>query len=90
MDPELVKSLINAPFFRDKTIAQGAATSVLVATSPTLEGVGGWYFEDCHESEVVHPEPGGGVLASGVAEYALNRENAQRLWELSLGVVQAA
>ncbi|WP_069466010.1 SDR family NAD(P)-dependent oxidoreductase, partial [Actinacidiphila rubida] len=33
-----------------KTPEQGAATSVLVATSPLLEGVGGRYFEDCEEA----------------------------------------
>ena len=31
-----------------KTPAQGAATQVFVATSPTLEGVNGAYFEDCN------------------------------------------
>ena len=34
-----------------KTPEQGAATSVLVATSPLLDGVGGRYFEDCNEAE---------------------------------------
>lgn len=33
-----------------KTTQQGAATSVLLAVSPLLEGVGGRYFEDCHEA----------------------------------------
>lgn len=35
-----------------KTPQQGAATSILVATSPLLDGVGGRYFEDCNEAEV--------------------------------------
>ena len=30
---------------------QGAATTVLVATWPGLEGIGGRYFEDCNEAE---------------------------------------
>jgi len=30
-----------------KTIEQGAATSVLLAASPDVEGVSGWYYEDC-------------------------------------------
>ena len=34
---------------------QGAATSVLVATSPLLDGVGGRYFEDCTEAELNQP-----------------------------------
>ena len=64
MDPEQVAQLraaaattgattqtINGAPIRFKTIAQGAATSVLVATSPQLEGIGGRYFEDCNEAE---------------------------------------
>jgi NAD(P)-dependent dehydrogenase (short-subunit alcohol dehydrogenase family) len=35
--------------FHWKTPEQGAATSVLPATSPLLEGIGGRYFEDCNE-----------------------------------------
>ncbi|MBF6468363.1 SDR family NAD(P)-dependent oxidoreductase [Nocardia beijingensis] len=61
-----------------KTPQQGAATSVLVAASPLLDGVGGRYFEDCGEAEV-------GVLSArnGVAEYALDPEAAARLWQVS-------
>jgi NAD(P)-dependent dehydrogenase (short-subunit alcohol dehydrogenase family) len=36
-----------------KTAEQGAATSVLLATSPQLEGIGGRYFEDCNEASVI-------------------------------------
>ena len=66
---------------RLKTAEQGAATSILVATSPDLEGVGGRYYEDCAEATVVERrgEWGGG----GVAPYALDADNADRLWELS-------
>ena len=68
---------------RFKTIAQGAATSVLVATSPQLEHVGGRYFEDCNEAPVLAGENLGGH-AAGVAAYAVDPDNAKRLWELSL------
>ncbi|MBL7495955.1 SDR family NAD(P)-dependent oxidoreductase [Frankia sp. CNm7] len=62
-----------------KTPEQGAATSVLVATSPLLDGVGGRYFEDCNEAEV-------GVLSArnGVAPFALDPDAAARLWDVSL------
>ena len=40
------------PEFR-KTPQEGAATSILVATSPLLDGIGGRYFADCNESEPV-------------------------------------
>lgn len=36
-----------------RTVEQGAATSALLATSPLLEGVGGRYFVDCNETEIV-------------------------------------
>ncbi|HEY4398076.1 MAG TPA: oxidoreductase, partial [Acidimicrobiia bacterium] len=71
-----------------KTPEQGAATSVLVATSPQLEGIGGRYFEDCNEAAVVDPSTSG-VGGSGVAPYALDPGNAKRLWDLSLRMLQA-
>ena len=67
-----------------KTPEQGAATSVLLATSPQLAGIGGRYFEDCNEAEVLAP---GDESRDGVAAYALDRGNADRLWELSLGLI---
>ena len=62
-----------------KTPEQGAATSILVATSPLLDGVGGRYFDDCNEAEV-------GKLSArnGVAEYALDPDAAARLWQVSV------
>jgi NAD(P)-dependent dehydrogenase (short-subunit alcohol dehydrogenase family) len=68
-----------------KTPEQGAATSVLVATSPALEGVGGRYFEDCNEAPVVDRRPEGS--SGAVARYALDPEGAERLWEVSLALL---
>jgi NAD(P)-dependent dehydrogenase (short-subunit alcohol dehydrogenase family) len=65
-----------------KTTEQGAATSVLLAVSPDLEGVGGRYYEDCREAEVIERREG--YAAAGVAPYALDPRNAERLWEESL------
>jgi NAD(P)-dependent dehydrogenase (short-subunit alcohol dehydrogenase family) len=67
---------------RLKTPAQGAATSVLLAASPLVEGVGGCYFEDCNEAPVLHVRPEAGM--GGVAAYAIDPGNAWRLWEVSL------
>jgi NAD(P)-dependent dehydrogenase (short-subunit alcohol dehydrogenase family) len=64
-----------------KTPEQGAATSVLLATSPQLRGVGGRYFDDCNESETI-ANRGDGI--HGVAPYALDPANAERLWDVSL------
>ncbi|MFE1982083.1 SDR family NAD(P)-dependent oxidoreductase [Streptomyces mirabilis] len=63
-----------------KTVEQGAATSVLLATSPLLEGVGGRYFVDCNETEVIDRRSG---TLHGVARYAVDPDNARRLWTLS-------
>ena len=68
-----------------KTIEQGAATSVLLATSPQLEGIGGRYFEDCHQAPVIHRRGESGV--GGVAPYAIDPHNARRLWEVSTGLI---
>ena len=64
---------------RWKTPEQGAATSVLVATSPLLDGIGGRYFEDCNEAG--RNQPG---ARYGVAAYALDPDAAARLWQVSV------
>ena len=67
-----------------KTVAQGAATSVMVATSADLSGVTGHYFEDCQPAQLI-PEgtPDLAGHARGVAWYALDPARAQRLWAIS-------
>jgi NAD(P)-dependent dehydrogenase (short-subunit alcohol dehydrogenase family) len=62
-----------------KTPEQGAATSVLVATSPLLDGVGGRYFEDCNEAGPHQPG-----TRTGVAGYAVDPEAATLLWQVSV------
>jgi len=98
LDPGVVAHLrTSAPYaesfdpsrVRVKTIEQGAATSVFVATSPLLEGIGGRYFEDCNEARVLDPDVRDTSI-SGVAAYALDPTNAKRLWELSLALLSAA
>jgi NAD(P)-dependent dehydrogenase (short-subunit alcohol dehydrogenase family) len=69
-----------------KTPQQGAATSVLLATSPQLKGIGGRYFEDCNESVVV---PDNNGYKSGVAPYALDSANADRLWAESVRLLSS-
>jgi NAD(P)-dependent dehydrogenase (short-subunit alcohol dehydrogenase family) len=69
-----------------KTVQEGAATSVFVATSPILNGIGGRYFEDCQEAAVVTTEVGH-ATQKGVAAYALNPQVAARLWQVSLDLL---
>ncbi|MEO8622392.1 MAG: SDR family NAD(P)-dependent oxidoreductase [bacterium] len=80
-DEELnrLRAQIGAVTVSWKTPEQGAATSVLVATSPLLDGIGGRYFEDCNEA--LPHQPG---TRTGVADYALDAEAAERLWDISL------
>jgi hypothetical protein len=65
-----------------KSPEQGAATSVLLAASPLIDGISGRYFEDVNEAEVVLER--GSLGTKGVAGYALDPANAERLWEVSL------
>ncbi|MFI6083801.1 SDR family NAD(P)-dependent oxidoreductase [Streptomyces sp. NPDC051217] len=80
---ELDKAIASGYTF--KTPQQGAATSVLVATWPGLEGVGGRYFEDCNEARP-HREGDSG----GVAAHAQDPAAAERLWQVSLDMLAAA
>jgi NAD(P)-dependent dehydrogenase (short-subunit alcohol dehydrogenase family) len=68
-----------------KTIEQGAATSVLLAASPDVEGVTGRYYEDCAQAPVIHEREG---HAGGVAPYVLDPNNAERLWQISEQLTQ--
>jgi NAD(P)-dependent dehydrogenase (short-subunit alcohol dehydrogenase family) len=70
-----------------KNIAQGAATSVWCATSPLLNEFGGVYCEDADiaeldEGNIEHNynEPSS---LRGVKPYAVDAENARKLWKLS-------
>jgi NAD(P)-dependent dehydrogenase (short-subunit alcohol dehydrogenase family) len=56
-----------------KTVPQGAATEVFVATSPTLAGVTGEYFADCN---VATPRADAG-----------DAELAKKLWDVSEKIV---
>jgi NAD(P)-dependent dehydrogenase (short-subunit alcohol dehydrogenase family) len=75
-----------AGLFHMKTPEQGAATSVFLATSPLVAGVGGRYFEDCREAEVVAQLQG----LSGVLPHALDPAAARRLWTVSEDLLDAA
>jgi NAD(P)-dependent dehydrogenase (short-subunit alcohol dehydrogenase family) len=78
---------LKTPKDRQKTLQQGAATSVLLAASPLLDKVGGRYFEDCNEAATVTRRPDD---YAGVAWYALDPANAERLWDTALGLLQAS
>lgn len=61
-----------------KTPEQGAATQTWAATSPQLADMGGVYLEDC---DIAEPAVEGAT--TGVKAWAVDPEQAARLWDLS-------
>ncbi|SIM84316.1 SDR family NAD(P)-dependent oxidoreductase [Micromonospora cremea] len=80
------EDLAQLPAYDFKTPQQGAATSVLLASWPQLEGIGGRYFEDCNEAPRYNPD----VPLQGVADHALDPAAAERLWQVSLDMLADA
>jgi NAD(P)-dependent dehydrogenase (short-subunit alcohol dehydrogenase family) len=83
IDPEVLEQLRSSGRYRYKTLAQGAATSVLLATWPPLDGIGGRYFEHNQQAIVADDPAAAYAEGHGVARYALDPDNARRLWESS-------
>ncbi|MBW4081196.1 oxidoreductase [Paenibacillus sp. S150] len=72
-----------------KTIKQGAATQVWCATHPKLNGLGGVYCENVEVASLVLKEDNApwksddSTRQVGVMPYAVDPEEADRLWSLS-------
>jgi NAD(P)-dependent dehydrogenase (short-subunit alcohol dehydrogenase family) len=71
-----------------KTPLEGAATSAWAATSSQLDGMGGVYCEDCDIAEVADPGTEKGK-ARGVNPYAVDPDQAARLWTVSADMTGA-
>ncbi|MBY3321194.1 SDR family NAD(P)-dependent oxidoreductase [Rhizobium laguerreae] len=78
---------LRTPEHLRKTPEQGASTSVMLAGSPLVEGVSGQYFDDCQVAPVLPGRPDGKL--EGVAAYALDMENADRLWRMATELIGA-
>ena len=63
-----------------KTPQQGAATQVWAATSPSLDGKGGVYCEDCDIAEI---DESNAPTFRGVRAWAVSPSEAERMWLLS-------
>ncbi len=63
-----------------KTPQQGAATTLWAATSPLLDMMGGTYCEDCDIAILNEDDE---ITFKGVKPYAIDAEEAERLWDLS-------
>ena len=60
-----------------KTTTKGCATSLWAATHSLLDNIGGVYCEDCNVSDVVPDESN---AFTGVRQWAIDSETAQRTW----------
>ncbi|WP_168257195.1 SDR family NAD(P)-dependent oxidoreductase [Rhizobium laguerreae] len=78
---------LRTPEHLRKTPEQGASTSVMLAGSPLVEGVSGRYFDDCQVAPLLPGRPDGKL--EGVAAYALDMENADRLWRMATELIGA-
>ncbi len=68
-----------------KPTQQGAASSLVAAVAPEL-ATGGHYLEDCNEAETVADDA---QVSAGVRAWALDPGHAERLWDVSLRLVDA-
>ncbi|MCD1622297.1 oxidoreductase [Citromicrobium bathyomarinum] len=70
-----------------KSVTQGASTTLWAATSPALKDRGGEYCEDCDIAQLADPE--NRSRYNKVQPYAVDEDNAQRLWAMSEEMVAA-
>ncbi|SEE36154.1 SDR family NAD(P)-dependent oxidoreductase [Streptomyces sp. KS_5] len=77
-------NLVSPDYF--KTPQQGAATTVLLAASPLVDGITGRHFEDAREAPVVDGGPD--ITMSGVARWSLDTVAADQLWDYALPFVE--
>ncbi len=69
-----------AGIFTYKTIAQGAATTLVAAVAPQFASVGGRYLDDCREAYAVPNEATLAEHPHGVKQWALDPAAASQLW----------
>jgi NAD(P)-dependent dehydrogenase (short-subunit alcohol dehydrogenase family) len=69
--------------FQWKTIPQGAATSVWAGVVAGADEVAGQYCENCHVGSVVPEGATITAVSEGVRAYALDPNNAEKLWKKS-------
>ncbi|HEY4269891.1 MAG TPA: SDR family NAD(P)-dependent oxidoreductase [Galbitalea sp.] len=80
--PAAAPGVANSTGVSVKSVEQGASTSVLLAASPLIDGVTGRYFEDAQLAAPLVPG-----IRRGVADFAVDPANAERLWEVSTALL---
>ncbi|MEV5646748.1 SDR family NAD(P)-dependent oxidoreductase [Nocardia sp. NPDC052254] len=76
-----------AGVFAYKTVAQGAATTVVAAVAPEFEATGGHYLDDCREAYTVSDDADLSGHSHGVKQWALDPDTARRLWSVSCAML---
>lgn len=84
MTREDIKDMVKGSAIADRKMVylsaeEGAATQVWAATSPDLAGKGGLYLEKCTVAKIAAENDG---QEDGVLSYALDEQNADKLWHL--------
>ncbi|MZD09630.1 SDR family NAD(P)-dependent oxidoreductase [Streptomyces sp. SID5785] len=90
--PEQKRSLAAAEaagVFTYKTIAQGAATSLVAAVAPEFAHTGGHYLDDGQEAYTVPDDADLAQHPHGVKEWALDAATAEALWTVSTDLLRA-
>jgi len=81
MDEDGSPSEMAKNFF--KTTSQGASTSIWCATSPILDNIGGVFCEDCDVAKRKHEVDESLQRYFGVADWAIDTDEASKLWEVT-------
>ncbi|KAJ5899392.1 hypothetical protein N7495_004136 [Penicillium taxi] len=84
---EEIQAMLSNPFILkvQKSIEQGASTTLWAAVSRELEGEGGLYLDNCSIAE--RAEDGDTLTPGKYASYAFNSEADAQLWKDSLNMV---
>lgn len=78
-----------AGVFSYKSVGQGAATTVVAAVAPEFAHSGGHYLDDAQEARTVPDDVELAQHPHGVKEWALDPDDARRLWAVSAELLSA-
>ena len=70
-----------------KTTQQGAATTLVAAVAPEFAHTGGHYLSDCNEASLVSNDADLFKNGNAVKQWAIDPDIAQKLWNVSLDLI---
>jgi len=77
-----------AGVFAYKTLQQGAATTLVAAVAPEFAHTGGHYLSNCSEAPTVPNDADLFENGDAVKQWAIDPDEAQRLWVVSLELLE--